>query len=490
MLMHYRGILAAALAGAAGLAGARGVRSAAEPAPTRAPSDSTSFTSTAHDRESVSITVYNQNFGLVREVRDVTFTRGIAALEFADVAQNVQPETVHVRALDGGLRILEQNYQFDLLNPQKLLEKYVGRTVTVYRYDPQTQREEPIEAEVLSVNGGPILRINGEITFNYPGRFSFPEIPDNLIARPTLTWTLDSDRPRHRLETSYLANGLNWKADYVFVIDENDTTGDLTGWVTLTNQSGATFENATLKLVAGDVQRVGPDVGQLMRQEAKRALAMDAAVPQFSEEGFFEYHLYTLGRPTTLRENEQKQVTLLEAAGIRVEKRLVFYGAEQYYRGSYGQVVSNEKLGVFLDFRNTENNRLGMPLPKGVVRVYKADRGGSQQFIGEDRIDHTPRDERVRIRMGEAFDVLGDRRQMEYKVISGCVAESEWEITLRNHKDERVEVDVIEPAGGDWEILTTSRPFTRLDAHTFTYGVAVAANAESTIRYRIRVRWC
>jgi hypothetical protein len=452
--------------------------------------DGSAWTSTAADRESVSITVYNQNFGLVREVRGIAFQRGTAPLEFADVAQHVQPETVHIRALDGGLRILEQNYQFDLLNPQKLLEKYVGRTVTVWRYDQALEREVPVEAEVLSVNGGAILRIGDEITFNYPGRFSFPEIPDNLIARPTLKWLLDSERENVRLETSYLTNNMNWKADYVMVIDETDRLGDITGWVTLTNQSGATYENARLKLVAGDVRRITGDPGRLMRDEAHRAVAAAEMAPQFSEESFFEYHLYTLSRPTTLLENEQKQVTLLESEGIALKKRLSFYGAAHYYRGSYGEVVSNQKVGVFIEFDNSQRNRLGMPLPNGIVRVYKADPSGAQQFVGEDRIDHTPRDERVRIRMGEAFDVVGDRRQMDYDVISSCVSESDWEVTLRNHKDEDVEVDVIEPVGGDWTILSTSHPYTRVDAHTFTYRVTVEANGETTIRYRVRVRWC
>jgi hypothetical protein len=283
---------------------------------------------------------------------------------------------------------------------------------------------------------------------------------------------------------------MNWKADYVMVIDANDRLGDLTGWVTLTNQSGATYENARLKLVAGDVRRVSADNGLRMRDEAYRAVAASEMVPQFSEESFFEYHLYTLSRPTTLLENEQKQVTLLESEGIALKKRLIFYGAAHYYRGSYGEVVSNQKVGVFIDFDNSERNRLGMPLPKGIVRVYKADPSGAQQFVGEDRIDHTPRDERVRIRMGEAFDVVGDRRQMEYNVISGCVAESEWEVTLRNHKDEDAEIDVVEPVGGDWTILSSSHPYTKLDAHTFTYRVGVAANGEVKVRYRVRVRWC
>jgi hypothetical protein len=433
--------------------------------------------SSANDRQSVAITVYNQNFGLVREVRDVTLSRGQVALEFGDVASTIQPETVHIRPQRAGaLSVLEQNYQYDLLNPQKLLEKYVGRTVTVYRYNERTGRDEPFEAEVLSVNQGPILRIGDEITFNFPGRFSFPEIPENLIAKPTLVWLLDSQEARQEVEVSYLAGGLNWKADYVFVINEDDTQGDLTGWVTLTNQSGASYENAELKLVAGDVQRVADKVGRApMQMEAMRA-----AEAGFQEESFFEYHLYTLQRPTTLRNNEQKQVTLLEAAGVGVQKRLLFYG----------QVMANQKVGVYLDFQNSEEHNLGMPLPKGVVRVYKADRSGAQQFIGEDQIDHTPRDERVRIKMGEAFDVVGDRRQMEYRVVSSCVSESSWEIELRNHKDESADVQVWEPVGGDWEILTSSHEPTRVDSRTFTFTVQIPARGAVTIEYRVRVRWC
>lgn len=445
--------------------------------------------STREDRESVSITVYNQNFGLVREVRDIAVARGGVELEYGDVASAIQTETVHVRPLGGGFRVLEQNYRYDLLSPQKLLEKYVGRTVTVYRRDPVTEREEALEAEVLSVNNGTILRIGDEITFNVPGRITFPEVPDNLISEPTLMWLAESEAERQRLEVSYLTRQLDWKADYVMVVDEDDAGADLTGWVTLTNDSGASYENARLKLVAGDVQRVGGR--EEMMKMAQRAMAADA-VPeaQFAEEGFFEYHLYTLARPTTVANNEQKQVTLLEASGFDVKKRLIFYGASHYYRGQYGEVVSNQKVDVALEFENGEENRLGMPLPAGVIRVYKEDSSGAQQFIGEDRIDHTPRDERVRIRMGDAFDVVGDRRQMDWTALGSCVSESTWEVQLRNHKDEDAEVDVIEPIGGDWTILRSTHTAERLDANTFKFTVDVPARGETTIEYRVRVRWC
>lgn len=447
--------------------------------------------STAADRESVAITVYNQNFGLVREVRGIDLPRGPVALEYRDVASSIQPETVHVMPLgSNGFRLLEQNYQFDLLNPQKLLEKYVGRTVNVYRTNPITGIDEAVEAEVLSVNGGPILRIDGEITFNYPGRFGFPEMPDNLIAEPTLLWRLDTPGGRQRVEVSYLTQSMNWKSDYVMVLNENDDEGALTGWVTLTNQSGTSYENARLQLVAGDVQRVANQVPQAMYRERMMADAVQEMGGGFTEDAFFEYHLYTLGRPTDLANNEQKQVTLLESDGFGVEKRLVFQGASYYYRGQYGQVAQDQKVGVFLDFENSEENGLGMPLPKGTVRVYKRDHTGAQQFIGEDLIDHTPRDEELRIKMGEAFDVVGDRRQMDYTVISNCVSESTWRVDLRNHKEEDVEVTLIEPVGGDWEIVSSTHPYEQVDAWTFTMTPSVEADGETRVEYRVRARWC
>lgn len=444
--------------------------------------------SSADERESVAITVYNQNFGLVREIRTLDLASGRVDLEFADVASGIQPETVHIRPLDGaGLQVLEQNYQYDLLDPEKLLEKYVGRTVTVYRTDGDGV-EVPRQAEVLSVNGGAILRIDGEITFDYPGRFGFPELPDNLIAEPTLLWRLDAGGGDQRVEVSYLTRNLSWTADYVMVLNEDDTAADLTGWVTLENESGATYEDANLQLVAGDVQRLAdPDA---MRGRMMADVAMEAAAPGFTEESFFEYHLYTLQRPADVVNNEQKQVVLLEAAGFEVDKRLIFHGQRQYYRRQHDQISADQKVGVYLDFENSERAGLGMPLPRGTVRVYKRDDSEAQQFIGEDRIDHTPRDEELRIKMGEAFDVVADRRQMEYTAVSRCVSESTWRIDVRNHKDEDVTVQLVEPVGGDWDILSSSHPATRVDAGTFTFDPRIEARGETTVEYRIRVRWC
>jgi hypothetical protein len=448
--------------------------------------------STAQQREDVSITVYNQNFGLVREVRNVDLGTGKVSLELADVAQFIQPETVHVKSLtnERALNVLEQNYRYDILSPQKLLEKYVGRKVKVNRYDEKTGREDVFDAEVLSVAQGTVLKINGEITFDFPGRISFPEVPPNLIAKPTLVWLLDSAQPKQKLEVTYLTRNMTWKADYVMVVNEADTGADLTGWVTLTNGSGAAYDNARLKLVAGDVQRLQPELEGADDSLAEAKADFAKKKEAFKEEAFFEYHLYTLQRPTTLLQAEQKQVELLSAAGVKVDKKLIFWGAEHYYRGRYGQMVSNQKVGVYLDFLNSEPNHMGMPLPKGVVRVYKADRSGSQQFIGEDKIDHTPRDEKVRIKMGEAFDVVGDRKQTDWRSLGSCQSESAWEISLRNHKDVPQGVLVVEPAGGEWTILQSSHQAKKEDAHTFTFDVSVPKRGEVKITYRVRTKWC
>ncbi|HEY1959191.1 MAG TPA: hypothetical protein VGH28_26435 [Polyangiaceae bacterium] len=446
-------------------------------------------------RKSVSVTVYNDGFGLVREVRDVDLGTGRVSLEFRDVSSQIEADTVHVKSLAKGnpISILEQNYRYDLLSPQSLLKKYEGKKIRLYRWNKTTGKDEAVDAEVLSVNDNqPVLRVGNEVTYGFPARFSFPEVPDNLIAQPTLVWLLDSDAPKQPLEVTYLSQGFGWAADYVLTIGEEAAGGmssaDLHGWVTLKNETSTSYENARLKLVAGNVQRVRERLEKDESEDDRDGVAEERQ--QFKEESFFEYHLYTLDRPTTLLSNEQKQVTLLEGHGVQVHRQLIFYGASYYYRGSYGQVVSNQKVGVYLEIQNEEKNHLGIPLPKGTIRVYKADKSGAAQFIGEDAIDHTPRDEQLRVKMGDSFDVVGDRTQTDFKQISSCVDETTWEIALRNHKDTADEVLVYEPIEGDWEILGSSIPYQKKDAHTFTFRANVGARGETKITYRVRVRWC
>ena len=458
--------------------------------PAATPSAALHSVSTADDRKAVSITVYNQNFGLVREVRELpALGSGKVELEFRDVAANIQPETVNIKAVSGGISVLEQNYRFDLLSPQTLLEKYVGKRVRAYRYHEQSGKEDVVDAELLSNEGGQILKFNNEITFGYPARLAFPEVPENLIAKPTLVWLVDSAAAKQTVEVTYLTQNLNWSADYVLVVDDSEKKGDLTGWVTLVNQSGASYKNAELKLVAGDVNRVQPPPVAPMAYGA--AMAKSArAEPQFQEQGLFEYHLYALQRPTSVLQNEQKQVNLLNAPGIGVNKKMIFYGQQYWFRGQYGQVLSNQKVGVYLDIQNSEQNKLGMPLPKGTLRVYKADKSGAKQFVGEDAIDHTPRDEKLRVKMGDAFDVVGDRKQTEWHELGGCSSESAWEIEIRNHKDSAVEVEDYEPVGGDWTIVSSSQTAEKKDSSTFSFNVKVPARGSTKVNYKVRVRWC
>ncbi len=442
------------------------------------------------DRKSVSITVYNSDFGLVREVRELDgLPNGQVALEFRDVASTIQPETVAVKALgQAGLRVLEQNYRYDLLTPETLLEKYVGRNVRAYRYHEATAKEDVVDAKLLSVQGGPILQMGSEITFNYPGRLAFTELPPNLIARPTLVWLVEARQPRQSLEVSYLAQSMSWSADYVLVLDDKETRAGLTGWVTLVNNTGTSYRDAALSLVAGDVNRV-QQVKDGMRRE--RVVMQSAArVPQFQEEGLLEYHLYKLDRRTDVLDREQKQVTLLEAEGVGVQKKLIFFGQPYWFQGQYGELIKNQKVSVYLDFQNAADNRLGMPLPRGTVRIYKADKSGAQQFVGEDAIDHTPRDEKVSIKAGEAFDVVADRKQSSWSSLGNCGSESTWDIELRNHKDEDVRVEVREPAGGDWTIVESSHPAQKDDARTFHFDVPVPKRGKIKVHYKVRVRWC
>ncbi len=458
---------------------------------------STTRKSTVAQRKKLAVTIYNQDFGLVREVRDVDLVpNGRTALELEDVAAHIQPETVYLQSLShpDGLEVLEQNFRYDLLTPAKLLEKYVGKQIKVYRWNSVLGVEEPVAAKVLAAERGqqPVFEIGGEVTYGYPGRLAFPEVPANLVAKPTLVVMLGSAVPKQTIELTYSTWQMAWKSDYVLTVDADDSKADLTGWVTLDNRSGATFPDAELKLVAGDVHKLKPEVKSKAYKDLEKKLVVleSKPMPAFKEEGLFEYHLYTLGRPTTLLSNEKKQVTLLEADAVPVKKVLQFYGAAGYYRGKHGSIAGNQKVSVFLEFENKKDHHLGLPLPKGTVRVYKADKSGAQQFIGEDRIDHTPTDEKVRVKMGEAFDVVGDRKQMSWKPSGYCESVSDWEISLRNHKQKAETVRVVEPAGGDWEILSSSHPSTKLDAHTFLFEVSVPAKGETKVTYRVSVKWC
>ena len=446
----------------------------------------TTLAVTRETQKDVMVTIYNGNLGLVKDVREVRLPLGLGEAQFMDVAAQIDPTTVHLKSLSdpAGLRILEQNYEYDLLSSDKLLEKYVGKTVRLYQSDGTFH-----EARLLST-AGPVFEINGQIHLGYSGRMVLPSLPENLVARPTLVWLLrNQTAAAQKVEASYLTGGITWKADYVLVVNDTDTTSDLTGWVTIDNKSGATYANAALKLVAGDVNRARDPrrEGRLMELAAKAA-SPSAARHDFAEEGFFEYHLYTLDGRTTIKNQQTKQLALLNAAAVPVTKHLMYYGAQDYYRTSYGMPMSNQKVSVLLELKNSKEHRLGVPLPKGKVRVYKADSGGSQQFIGEDWIDHTPQNERVKIKLGEAFDVVGERTQKEYRKLAPGLWEVEWEISLRNHKKQDQTVTVIEPVPGDWQVLHSTHPWEKPQAHTLRFSIPVPKEGAAKLVYRVRIR--
>ncbi len=444
------------------------------------------------EREKVAVTIYNDNFGLVREERSVKLGSGRVELAYQDVSANIEPETVHIQSLTdvNALSVLEQNYRYDLLSPETLLKKYVGKKLRVARYNEALGKDEIKDAELLSVEGGPVLRIDGEVVTGFGGRFLFPEVPANLLPKPTLVWLLASDAAEQKLEVTYLTRNLGWKADYVLLLSADDKAGDLAGWVTLENNTGTSYENAELKLVAGDVQRVQPPLEPPMPAAVELQANAAPRAPQFQRESLFEYHLYSLQRPTDLLDKEKKQVRLLDAHDIAVKKKLALRGLDWWYRTQTGTLPPKQKFGVYVTVTNSEKFGLGMPLPKGVLRVYKADKSGARQFVGEDQIDHTPRDEDFEVKLGEAFDVLADRRQMRWTALGACSSESEWQIEIANHKDEGERVELIEPVSGDWEIVQSSHPAQREDAFSFKFEVDVPARGKTTVSYRVRVKWC
>lgn len=452
--------------------------------------------STLADQQEVAVTIYNDDLALVRDQRQVTLPQGTVDLALREVSARIRPETALLRSLShpGGLSILEQNFDFDLLTPHKLLEKYVGKDVQLARMHPESGEDRYETAKVLAANDGVVLQVGDRIETGVPGRLIFADVPENLRDRPTLVVSLDNAQAgQQTTELSYLTGGLGWRADYVAELNPEDTSVDLSGWVTLTNQSGTTYRNALLQLVAGDVNRVREEV-RPRDSVMMMATASKAAAPQMIEEGLFEYHLYTLQRPTTIRDNQTKQVSLLNATGVPVRKEFRLQGSPYYYRGQQGDLGQKLKVGVFVEFNNRKKDNLGMPLPKGTLRVYKQDQQGHPQFVGEDRIDHTPENETVRLKLGDAFDVTADRKQTEFRKLSGDSRynyrfESAYEIKLKNAKDESVTVTVAEPVPGDWRMLQESHPHSKASADTALWKIKVPSKGETVLTYRVEVNY-
>src|SRR5213592_1251883 len=448
-----------------------------------------------NDQTDLNVTVYNSNIALIRDVRNLALPSGTFRLKFMDIAATVNPATVHFRSLNDPekLGVIEQNYEYDLLEPAKLLHKYVGKEVTLvrtYQENGTTKREE-IKATLLADNNGPVWKIGNDIvTGGYYESMRFPEVPANLYDRPTLLMSLENEGGRkQQVETSYLATNLSWNSDYVLTVARDDKAADLDGWVTLTNNSGTAFHNARLQLVAGDLNRL-PQGNLMARDEVRAMNKAVAAAPQFQQENFSEYHLYSLGRRTSVEDKETKQISLLQGSGVPVEKIFIVNGQSYYYHNQQTPGAPlKDPVMVYYKFKNEEKNGLGIPLPASNVRVYQKDSKGGILFAGEDRIDHTPKDEQVSIHIGNAFDVVAEHKQTDYKHVDTHTWEFEYEITLRNHKDAPVTVQVNEPIGGDWEMLASTYKYTKTAAFAAQFIVPVAKDGTSVLKYRVRARW-
>jgi len=460
-----------------------------------AAAQSAAHETTMADQTDLAVTVYNSNVALVRDTRDVALPTGEFQLRFMDIASTINAPTVHLRSLADPekLNILEQDYEYDLLDANKMLDKYVGREVTILRAvqkSGSTEWEETRATLLANNNGAPVWKIGDSIvTGMSSGSYRFSSLPDNLYSHPTLVWTLtNTGARRQKIEASYLANNISWNADYVMTVARDDSNADLDGWVTLVNNTGAGFHNAKLQLVAGELNRVVSPTARFSRADS--IAVANAAPAQMAQESFSEYHLYTLNRRTTIFNKETKQVSLLNASRFPVEKHFVVNGQSYYFRSamSPGAPLKDPVL-VYYRFKNEEKTGLGMPLPAGTVRVYQSDSRGGSLFIGEDSIQHTPKDESVSIHIGNAFDIVAEHKQTDYKSLGSRSWEMEYEVTLRNHKETPVTVEVNEPIGGDWEMLSTTFPAKKTAAFAAQFMVPVAKDGTAVLKYRVRVRY-
>ena len=453
-----------------------------------APADETAVS--ASNRTALGITIYNDGQALVRDTRTLSLKAGQNRIAFRDVAATIRPETASLRATSGSpFSLLEQNYEFDLLTPHALLNKYVGKEITVIRSHPTTGVETSEKATVLATNDGVVLRYADRIETGVSGRIAFGSVPATLRDRPTLSLLLDSPRSgEQQAELMYLANQVSWKADYIASLNAAGDRMQLNGWVTLTNQSGTAFENARLQLVAGTLNRVREQREDVMKT---RAYSMPAAAPApMQQEKIGDFHLYTLERTTTILENQTKQVALLSADNIPVKREYVLQqpGGFWWYQSANSDLQKGLKPSVFLRFEN-KGGELGMPLPAGVIRAYTKDSRGGAQFVGEDRIAHTAKGEKLAIRLGEAFDLTADRVQTDYKKLSSNSSQSSYRIEVRNADSKPATVVVREPLRGDWEITSESQSHTKESAGSAVWEVKVPAEGKAVLEYTAVVKW-
>lgn len=445
-------------------------------------------TSTVADRELVNLTVYNGGMALVHDRRRITLDAGLNRLAWRDVSAQMDATSALLDAQGGGaVSVLEQNFDFDLLDPSALLNRYVGKAVTVV-HDPQFagERETRESARVLSTNGGIVLQYADRIETSVRGHIVFPASPKNFRDKPTLVLDLDSTQAGSQtVDLSYITTGLSWRADYVGQLAADESHLELTGLVTLSNTSGTGYDDARLQLVAGNVNVVQPPSPRTLMTIAR----VTSSAPGVSQENYFEYHLYTLARPTSIENNQTKQVSLLSAHDIPVRKTLELRGYQSYYENATPDLGDRLPVGVYVTFDN-RGGELGIPLPGGIVRLYKNDSHGLGQFLGSDQIQHTPKNETVRLHLGDSFDVTARKRQTDFHVGDGCNADSSYEVSLSNAKDVPQDVQVVEEIPGDWQIERESLEHVKSSASTATWLVHVEPGARTALTYTAHVKWC
>ncbi|HLC48142.1 MAG TPA: DUF4139 domain-containing protein [Candidatus Norongarragalinales archaeon] len=424
----------------------------------------------------------NNGMALIKEKRSVNLPSGLAKIQMKGTAQYLDSTSLHLKDLtDITTNVLEQNYQYDLVDSTKLMEKYLDKEIEVVLGNSQgNSAKESVKGKLLSFSNGLVLQTStGVVTLNSYEKINYPVLPEGLITSPTIEWLLQNSKEgQHDFQVSYLASGLNWNADYVAIANKDDSLLDITGWVSIKNTAGATFKDAKLKLVAGDINIVRQSARGGYYEKSYADVAMGApAQPQFQEESLFEYHLYTLQRPATLMSNENKQITLFDAKNTPVEKQFVYEG-------------DGTKVKTKLIFENKKENNLGIPMPKGKVRVYKADSEGQLQFLGEDQIDHTPEKEKVRLFLGNAFDIVAEKKQVDRKEIGTCASQYSYSVELRNHKKEKADVTVLQDAYGEASIISENMPSVKESSTQFSWKVPVPADGSATLTYTIQQRYC
>lgn len=452
-------------------------------------------------QKEVAITIYGNNLGLIKDTRRVGLARDFNQLVWLGVAQQIRPETARLRnpAHFRGFRVQELSFDLDLLTPGKLLERYIGREVTVIRTHPATGEESRETAVLLSANNGGVFKYADRVEIGSPGlgRLAFPAIPEGLHDKPSLAVSfVNPVAGEQDLELSYLTMGLSWRADYAVELNEREDHADIHGWATVTNQSGASYRNAALQLVAGDVNQVRQGAPVPLHARGAMAMAKMAEAIDLKPESLLEYHLYTLDRPITLVENQIRQVGLMSATRIPVKKELVLTGSDYYYSGKFADIGQKLKPAVLLEFRN-KGEGLGIPLPAGIARMYKKDSHGHIQFVGEDQVDHSAAGEIVRLKPGNAFDVTVERKQTDFRRLAGeglkdpregNTFESAFEILLRNARKEAATVTVREPIPGDWQMIAESQAHSRVSSNMAEWKVIVPAGGHAALNYRVRVK--